>query len=199
MGRSSAGRLPSAPLLQLAGRWQARRHALRASELGSRSRPARQRHTVASSCWPMSTALWRPGLPGRRSPHWPSDRSRCARTSPARLRSGADASGHRRRHGTLKREIPHYYLASQIDFPPPRPGCSTTTASSDPRQRLLPAALLLKATALALREQPRLNGFHQDGAFRPGLASMSAGPSRCAAAAWSRPRSTTPTDSRCPS
>ena len=28
--------------------------------------------------------------------------------------------------------------------------------------------MLLKATALALREQPRLNGFHQDGAFRPG-------------------------------
>jgi pyruvate dehydrogenase E2 component (dihydrolipoamide acetyltransferase) len=28
--------------------------------------------------------------------------------------------------------------------------------------------LLLKATALALRDQPRLNGFCQDGVFRPG-------------------------------
>ena len=35
-------------------------------------------------------------------------------------------------------------------------------------QRLLPAALLLKASALALREVPQLNGTYADGAFRPG-------------------------------
>ena len=34
--------------------------------------------------------------------------------------------------------------------------------------RLLPAVLLLKATALALREVPQLNGTYVDGAFRPG-------------------------------
>ena len=35
-------------------------------------------------------------------------------------------------------------------------------------QRLLPAVLLLKASALALREVPQLNGIYADGAFRPG-------------------------------
>ena len=33
---------------------------------------------------------------------------------------------------------------------------------------MLPAALLLKASALALREVPQLNGTYTDGAFQPG-------------------------------
>lgn len=70
--------------------------------------------------------------------------------------------------GRSKREIPHYYLASQIDFHAAQAWLLDHNRELDPEQRLLPAALLLKATALALREQPRLNGFHQDGAFRPG-------------------------------
>ncbi|MDV7213992.1 2-oxo acid dehydrogenase subunit E2, partial [Azotobacter beijerinckii] len=36
-----------------------------------------------------------------------------------------------------------------------------------PERRLLPGVLLLKAVALALRDYPQLNGFWQDGAFRP--------------------------------
>jgi len=70
--------------------------------------------------------------------------------------------------GRSKREIPHYYLASQIDFHAAQAWLLDYNRELDPEQRLLPAALLLKATALALREQPWLNGFHQDGAFRPG-------------------------------
>ena len=34
-----------------------------------------------------------------------------------------------------------------------------------PAQRLLPAALLLKAVALALQRYPEFNGFYRDGAF----------------------------------
>ena len=70
--------------------------------------------------------------------------------------------------GRSKREIPHYYLASQIDFQAAQAWLLDYNRERDPGQRLLPAVLLLKATALALREQPRLNGFYQDGAYRPG-------------------------------
>ena len=70
--------------------------------------------------------------------------------------------------GRSKREIPHYYLSSQIDFHAAQAWLLDYNRDREPEQRLLPAVLLLKATALALREQPRLNGFYQDGAFLPG-------------------------------
>ncbi len=70
--------------------------------------------------------------------------------------------------GRSKREIPHYYLSSQIDFQAAQAWLLDYNRERDPEQRLLPAALLLKATALALREQPRFNGFYQDEAYRPG-------------------------------
>lgn len=70
--------------------------------------------------------------------------------------------------GRSKREIPHYYLSSPIDFHAAQSWLLDYNRDREPEQRLLPAALLLKATALALRDLPRLNGFYQDGAFRPG-------------------------------
>jgi pyruvate dehydrogenase E2 component (dihydrolipoamide acetyltransferase) len=62
-----------------------------------------------------------------------------------------------------KREIPHYYLATTIDF-----GAATTwlvarNADRPVTERLLPAALLLKATALAAAKAPALNGTWSDG------------------------------------
>ena len=67
-------------------------------------------------------------------------------------------------------------------------------------ERLVPAALLLKATALAAAAVPELNGFWVDDGFRPGAGGAPrASRSRCAAAAWSRRRSTTPTSSSCAS
>ena len=50
-------------------------------------------------------------------------------------------------------------------------------------ERLLPAVLLLKAVALALRDVPELNGLFEGGVFRAGpQRSTSARRSRCAAA-----------------
>jgi pyruvate dehydrogenase E2 component (dihydrolipoamide acetyltransferase) len=66
-----------------------------------------------------------------------------------------------------KREIPHYYLASHIDLDR---ALRWLTAQNEERPisgRILPAALLLKATALALRETPDLNGHWIDDGFRP--------------------------------
>jgi len=67
-----------------------------------------------------------------------------------------------------KREIPHYYLASTIDLSRSLGWLERENLARPVTERLLPAALLLRASALALHEVPELNGFWQDDAFRPG-------------------------------
>lgn len=67
-----------------------------------------------------------------------------------------------------KREIPHYYLATTIDLGRATAWLATANATRPVETRLVPAALLLKASALALRTTPDLNGFWVDGAFVPG-------------------------------
>jgi len=67
-----------------------------------------------------------------------------------------------------KREIPHYYLAKTIDM---KVALAWLRAQNEQRpitDRLLPAVLLIKAVALALREVPELNGHWIDGGFRKG-------------------------------
>lgn len=72
--------------------------------------------------------------------------------------------------GRSKREIPHYYLSSTIDFGSAQAWLESWNRSHEPIDRLLPAVLLLKATAMALVEVPQLNGFYENAAFRPSLA-----------------------------
>jgi pyruvate dehydrogenase E2 component (dihydrolipoamide acetyltransferase) len=67
-----------------------------------------------------------------------------------------------------KREIPHYYLASTLDFGAAGAWLASYNRGRAPADQLLPAVLLLKATARGLAERPQLNGFYVDGAFRPG-------------------------------
>lgn len=69
-----------------------------------------------------------------------------------------------------KREIPHYYLAHDIDLSAARTWLVAANADREPDRRLLMAALLLKACACSLAKHPALNGFFVDGAFRPGEA-----------------------------
>lgn len=66
-----------------------------------------------------------------------------------------------------KREIPHYYLEESIDFGPATEWIETFNRNRPPDQRVLPAVLMLKAVALALRAVPQLNGFCVDGHFQP--------------------------------
>lgn len=70
-----------------------------------------------------------------------------------------------------KREIPHYYLSETINLGPLSLWLQERNAQYPPEQRLLPAVLLLKAVALALRGYPLLNGFWQGGAFQPATGS----------------------------
>jgi pyruvate dehydrogenase E2 component (dihydrolipoamide acetyltransferase) len=67
-----------------------------------------------------------------------------------------------------KREIPHYYLAEDVDLSAALDHLERRNLDLPVQQRLLPAVLLAKATALALREVPELNGFWTDGRYQPG-------------------------------
>jgi pyruvate dehydrogenase E2 component (dihydrolipoamide acetyltransferase) len=66
-----------------------------------------------------------------------------------------------------KREIPHYYLTQTVELRRALAWLDAANRARPPAERLLPAALLLKATALALRKVPELNGFWQEDAFVP--------------------------------
>ncbi|HEY7487147.1 MAG TPA: 2-oxo acid dehydrogenase subunit E2 [Streptosporangiaceae bacterium] len=69
-----------------------------------------------------------------------------------------------------KREIPHYYLSTTIDMAPAMTWLHALNRQLPVSGRLVPAALLLKATALAARDVPELNGFWVDDGFVPGPA-----------------------------
>jgi len=66
-----------------------------------------------------------------------------------------------------KREIPHYYLATQIDMHRAVAWLAAENAQRPVTARLLPTVLLLRAVALAVRQVPEMNGFWVDGQFRP--------------------------------
>jgi pyruvate dehydrogenase E2 component (dihydrolipoamide acetyltransferase) len=67
-----------------------------------------------------------------------------------------------------KREIPHYYLSTTIDMSAALAWLRTENERRPMTERLLPAVLLIKAVALALRQVPELNGYWIDGGFRKG-------------------------------
>jgi pyruvate dehydrogenase E2 component (dihydrolipoamide acetyltransferase) len=66
-----------------------------------------------------------------------------------------------------KREIPHYYLGSDVNLGPALAWLTAHNSTRTVTERVLPAVLLLKSVALALRKYPALNGFWIDGAHRP--------------------------------
>jgi pyruvate dehydrogenase E2 component (dihydrolipoyllysine-residue acetyltransferase) len=69
-----------------------------------------------------------------------------------------------------KREIPHYYLAHQVDVTGCEQWLTRTNAARPPESRLLIGALAVKAVALAARRFPAFNGFYRDGRFEPASA-----------------------------
>lgn len=67
-----------------------------------------------------------------------------------------------------KREIPHYYLTTTVDLTQALAWMREQNAGLPIAERLVPAALLLRATALATARHAALNGFWVDDAFVPG-------------------------------
>jgi pyruvate dehydrogenase E2 component (dihydrolipoamide acetyltransferase) len=66
-----------------------------------------------------------------------------------------------------KREIPHYYLAQQVDFGPAVEWLRQFNADRPVEERLLHAVLLIKAVARAAGEMPGFAGFFRNGQFLP--------------------------------
>lgn len=69
-----------------------------------------------------------------------------------------------------KREIPHYYLEHQVDITACEQWLAQNNAARAPDNRLLIAALAIKAVALAARRFPAFNGFHRDNKYEPAQA-----------------------------
>lgn len=87
---------------------------------------------------------------------------------------GADAdrrAAMRRATGALmarsKQQIPHYYLGTHIDLGHALRWMEEANLERSVAQRLIPAALLLKAVGRAARDVPQMNGFWVDDEFRP--------------------------------
>jgi pyruvate dehydrogenase E2 component (dihydrolipoamide acetyltransferase) len=66
-----------------------------------------------------------------------------------------------------KREIPHYYVATTVSLDALTAWLRRHNRDVPVTQRIVPAAALVKATALALRDFPELNGFWRDDGFVP--------------------------------
>ena len=67
-----------------------------------------------------------------------------------------------------KQEIPLYYLTTTVDLGAAIDWLTEQNRSLPIADRLVPAALLLKATALSAERHPELTGYWTDGAFQPG-------------------------------
>jgi len=64
-----------------------------------------------------------------------------------------------------KREIPHYYLTMTVDVSPAVDWLAAHNAAVPVTERLLLAALLLKAVALACRDHAGFSGFHRNNRY----------------------------------
>ncbi len=111
------------------------------------------------------TAAPSPPVPPAASAAAPGAATPSAATPEAAMRAAIAAAMAR-----SKREIPHYYLATEVDVERAQQWLERYNESQPLAGRVLFAALALRAVALALREAPELNGQFVDGRFRPAQA-----------------------------
>jgi pyruvate dehydrogenase E2 component (dihydrolipoamide acetyltransferase) len=112
-----------------------------------------------------------PAQPGH--PITAADVERAASTrAPVSPEPVDQATAMRRAIGNLmarsKREIPHYYLEEDVELTHALAWLARRNESVSVEERILPAALLYKAAALATRDTPALNGYWVDDAFVAG-------------------------------
>jgi pyruvate dehydrogenase E2 component (dihydrolipoamide acetyltransferase) len=83
--------------------------------------------------------------------------------------SGASSTGMRtaiaRTMTRSKQTIPHYYLSTTVDMEPALAWLADHNASKSITERIVPAALLIKATSLAVAEVPEMNGHMRNDSF----------------------------------
>jgi pyruvate dehydrogenase E2 component (dihydrolipoamide acetyltransferase) len=97
-----------------------------------------------------------------------------AGAAPPGRRTGPAAATHKPGRGAIgalmrrsKREVPHYYVATTVDLAAVTGWLRRTNRDRLVGERIVPTAAILKATALALRRTPALNGFWVDDDFQP--------------------------------
>lgn len=95
----------------------------------------------------------------------PAEKKRAAWLDLAAMRTAIGAAMAR-----SKREIPHYYLAHQIDVTHGERWLAEKNATLPPDSRLLFGALALRAVALAVGRFPAFNGFFRDDMFEASKA-----------------------------
>jgi pyruvate dehydrogenase E2 component (dihydrolipoamide acetyltransferase) len=115
-----------------------------------------------------------PAPPGAAGPRPPSNAPPAAPAAappvPPTPRGDRQASMRRAIAAAMERsnrEIPHYRLATTIDLSASLRRLRATNESRPPADRILPAAVLLRATARAAHEVPALNGFWRSDGFEP--------------------------------
>jgi pyruvate dehydrogenase E2 component (dihydrolipoamide acetyltransferase) len=100
-----------------------------------------------------------------------ADIERVAAHAPKKAAKGVDLGLMRRAIAAAmarsKREIPHYYLSHSFDATAAHEAVEKWNDGQPPEGRILLGALLVKATALALREFPEFNGFFGPEGFAP--------------------------------
>lgn len=99
-----------------------------------------------------------------------SDVERAIKGGQGSLRSAAMRKAIGAAMSRSKREIPHYYLATEIDVGRMIQWLARKNEGTPIAARILPAAALLRAVALALRDAPSLNGVYREDQFVPNPA-----------------------------
>lgn len=99
------------------------------------------------------------------APPQPADAAQRARERAAEMRRTIAAAMAR-----SKREIPHYYLATDIPLAAASAWLAAQNEQRAVTERLLMAVVLIKAVAVTLRRFPDLNGFWRDGRHEPSAA-----------------------------
>ena len=144
---------------------------------GTRRRAVRRQRHRTGGCRDRGGRAARRGQPdgSRRLPPSPLPRGNTAPGGAAGRGKAADArervASLRRAVGALmsrsKKTIPHYYLSTTLDLRAAVEWMQSVNAQRPVASRLVPSALLLKAAALAAKDVPEVNGFYDDGGFRP--------------------------------
>jgi len=129
--------------------------------------PPRERAAAATGAQTPAEAPPSEALSAEPPHEAPEEAPRRKPTTPA----GSKAESLRQAIGALmarsKKEIPHYYLSTTLDLAAAMAWMQAANQQRPVSSRLVPSALLLKATALAAKEVPDMNGFFTRGAFHP--------------------------------
>jgi pyruvate dehydrogenase E2 component (dihydrolipoamide acetyltransferase) len=100
----------------------------------------------------------------------PAPRVSAASVEPTPATTGADRNRMMRAAiaasmSRANREIPHYYLATEIDMKRALDWLAVENQKRSVADRLIHAALLIKAAALATEKVPEVNGFYREDGF----------------------------------